>query len=251
MDRMTTAIMTANNRWVRAADPRAENPRSLDGCGWHDALVEAYRDIRAEWDAFDRRGRRLPRIEQLLDEHQGNEGAWRAGLLVTRGRVVPALADQFAATIAALAQVPGLLSAVWSVLEPGAELPEHHGPNAGVLRYHFCIVSNDQAALRVRASVMPYREREGILFDDTAPHAAWNRGETPRVSILCELLRPLPTPAAWTNAATQRLLAFDRRYRIAPARADEWNRALNPTPSTATAATAAAAPAGGRPPVRR
>ena len=111
----------------------------------------------------------------------------------------------------------GLRSALWSVFEPGTELPEHTGPNAGMLRYHLGVRCGDDAAVRVGDVVVPYRDGEGVLFDDTVPHAAWNRGAEPigsrcsaRSSGRC---RPA---AAWANRAVQSLISLDPRYRECP-----------------------------------
>ena len=73
----------------------------------------------------------------------------------------------------------------------------------------------------------PYRDRGAILFDDTARHEAWNRGPADRVTLFLEVLRPASGTTDLLNHLTQRLLALDRRYRCAPAKADEWNAALN------------------------
>jgi hypothetical protein len=185
-ERVLGAVVTANNERVRrhATDATQPNPRPLAGCAWNAELEAAWPDLRAEWDAFAASGGRLPRIEDLIHESQGNEGTWRAGLLVSRGRPVDALADRFPTTQAALARVPGLWSALWSELEPGASLHEHVGPNAGVLRYHLGIDCGDYAALRVGDVEVPYRDGHGILFDDTAPHAAWNHGPRSRITLV-------------------------------------------------------------------
>lgn len=217
-------IVTWNNDAVRrhAADRFDPNPRSLDGCAWNDHLEAAQPRIRAEWDRFVGSGDGLPPIEDLIDEDQGNTGVWRAGLLVSKGRPATELAGRFPATLAALQQIPGLWSALWSVLEPGAELHPHQGPNAGMLRYHLGVDCPPGAALEVDGTEVPYRDGRGILFDDTVEHAAWNRSDRPRTTLFCELLRPVHGPSRWSNLAVQRLLALDPRYRRAPARADAW-----------------------------
>lgn len=230
-ERVLGPVVEANNARARrvALDRHEPNPRSLRSGHWNDRLTAAFPAMRAEWDAFAATDR-LPHIADLISEDQGNEGAWRAGLLVSRGRPI-GLAERFPVTMAALAEVTGLWSALWSVLEPGTELPEHDGPNAGVLRYHLGVDCGADSALEVAGVVTPYRDGEGILFDDTALHAAWNRGDRPRVTLFCEVLRPLPRVAAVANRGVQELIALDPRYRQAPARAREWDRALNRRPS--------------------
>lgn len=222
-------IVTANNASARSAGPKPENPRPFDRIPWGAELIGRYPAIRREWDAFAATGRVLPRIEQVLDEDQGNDGPWRAGLLMVNGRVVPGANDRFPATVAALRSVPGVLAALWSVLEPGTELPAHAGPNAGVLRFHLGIDCNGNTALMVDGRVVPYENGRGVLFDDTATHAAWNRGMTPRVTLMCELLRPLPALRSWVNRGVQRLVYADPRYRLATERAERWDRERNQT----------------------
>ena len=226
-ERTVGAIVAANNARIRATDPCTDNPRRLADTPWFAGLSSRYPTIRREWDAFAASGGALPRIEEVLTEDQGNDGAWHAGLLVVRGRAVPAMGERFPATIAAVRTIPGLLAALWSVLEPGAELPAHAGPNAGVLRFHLGIVSNDLAALSIADTVVPYEEGQGVLFDDTAIHAAWNRGTNPRVTLMCELRRPLPPPRSWLNNGVQCLIYLDSRYRHAPNRATAWDQAMN------------------------
>lgn len=215
-----------NNERMRAADAGRGNPRDLGDVAWHRELVGAYPAMREEWDAFRSRGGRLPLIEDVIGEDQGNEGPWRAGLLFSRGRAC-GLAPEFPRTVAALLRVPGLRSALWSELPPGTELPEHTGPNAGVLRYHLGVHCASGSALRVGRRTIPYRNGEGVLFDDTVPHAAWNRGDETRVTLFCEVERPAPLLPAMLNRGVQALISLDPRYRHAPRRAVEWHRALN------------------------
>lgn len=230
-ERALGPLLAANNARIgrRALDRDQTNPRPLAGVEWNRRLEAGQPAIRAEWEAFCGRGGQLPRIEDVVAEDQGNDGTWRMGLLVHQGRPV-ALAPRFPQTIALLQQVPGLWSALFSVLEPGAELPEHVGPNAGVLRYHLGIACPPDTALRVAGTTTPYRDGHGILFDDTAPHAAWNRSDRPRTTLFCEVLRPLPTAERIANRAVQAILAQDHRYKDAPARAEGWDAALNGAP---------------------
>jgi beta-hydroxylase len=217
-----------NNARVRAADPITDNPRDPSRYAWHHALVAAFDDIRSEWDSFAAAGGRLPHIEDVLGEHQGNVGPWRVGLLVNRGVPCAEAQPLFPKTLAALADVEGLQAALWSVIEAGTELTEHCGPNAGVLRYHLGVDCPAGSALRVGDLVVPYEDRVGILFDDTARHAAWNRSDRTRVTLFAEIVRPLDGVAALGNRLTQRLLEADARRRDIGRRAAEWHAALNP-----------------------
>lgn len=225
-DRPLAALVAHNNDHVHRADPEHANPRPLEGVAWHRRLVAAHGTIRAEWDHFAAAGH-LPAIGDLLAEDQGNVGPWQAGLLVSGGRATELARDWFPETLAALGAVSGLRAALWSVLAPGTEIPEHCGPNGGVLRYHLGVVCPDGAALQVGDRITPYREGEGILFDDTEPHSAWNRSDRPRVTLFCELDRPVRGPARWENLAVQAIMGVDPRRRAVEARAEEWHATLN------------------------
>lgn len=229
LEQIAGRVVVANNDRLgrRALDRSEPNPRPTADLRWVQDLMACHAPIRQEWDAFVAAGHTLPRIEDLIQESQGNDGAWRAGLLVSRGQSVNALAHHFPATLAALAAIPGIWSALWSVLEPGTELPEHVGPNAGVLRLHLGVDCPGDTALRVGRITTPYSNAQVILFDDTAPHAAWNRSDKPRTTLFCEVLRPAPPLTNKINEVVQRILSLDSRYRDAPARAAAWELALN------------------------
>lgn len=220
--------VAANNRAIVAGDHERANPRSLDGCRWHEHLVAALPAIRDEWRAFDDAGGVLPRIEDVLGEGQGNIGAWRAAILWSGGAPAPSAARWFPATAAALTAVPGLRAALWSAIEPATILTEHRGPNAGVLRYHLGVDCPPGSTLTVGDRRIPYVDDEGILFDDTERHAAFNGSAHTRVTLFCEVDRPLPRRLALVNGLVQRALG-GRSRRVAVARSEEWLAALNPS----------------------
>lgn len=228
LERTLGAILERNNSLVHRAQNGAPNPRRMVDDPGNDELVAAYPDIRREWDWFENQGGRLPRFEQLLAEHQGNTGSWRAGLLVANGRPVGPLPALFPATMAALGRVADLRSALFSLMEPGTELPEHCGPNGGVLRYHLGIKCGSDAGLWVNGVETPYRDGESIMFDDTAPHEAWNHGSQDRITLFCERYAPTGPIVHRLNRSVQWALGWDHRYRLAPHRADEWHAAMNP-----------------------
>lgn len=221
-------LVSANNRMVQGRDPVVENPRPLDGCGWHHELVRRHPEIAGEWQRFAERGGRLPRIEDVLGEGQGNVGAWRVGVLWSGGAALPYARRRFPATVAAVETIPGLRAALWSVIDAGTVLTEHRGPNAGVLRYHLGVDCPTGSTLRVGDVEIPYTDAHGILFDDTARHAAWNRSAAPRVTLFCEVDRPLGTPFGLVNSIVQHAIGGGRR-RAAVARSNEWFAALNPS----------------------
>ncbi len=197
-------LVAANTARIHRVDGDAPNPRPIAGEPWYDRVVGAHPAIRAEWDAFDAAGLRLPLIEEMLGGWQGNVGGWwRTGALISRGRPRAPLAPHFPATVAALLEVPGLLSAIWSVLGPGAELPPHQGVNAGALNLLVGVDTPPGSGHEIEGRPVSLDGGAVVIFDDTLPHSAWNHADRPRVLLIGDVLRPLPGLAGRANAAVQ------------------------------------------------
>lgn len=226
-ERLASVLVEWNNGLVQRYEGPRNPIRSLDGVQWHDHLVEMWPSIRSEWDSFADAGGRVPMLRDVIAEDIGIENGWRIGLFLNNQAAVPAVAALFPVTSAAVGMVPGARSAMFSLLDPGAEFIPHEGANAGVLRYHLGIDCGDDAALKVDDVVIEFEDRHGVLFDDTVTHSAWNHGPRPRVTLFIELDRSLPRFAAMRNRAVQRFLSGTPRHRLATSRAEKWHTMLN------------------------
>lgn len=221
-------LVERNNGRVRRLDDEEANPRSTHDLAWYRQIVAAHPLIRGEWDGFAAAGGDLPLIEEVLGVPDQNEGSyWKMTAFVIHGRPVPELAEVFPETVDAILRIPRLRAACWSVLGPGGWIPEHDGENAGCLRFLLAVDASG-ATMTVDGSPSVCADGEGMLFDDTVPHAAHNPRPTPRVVILCDLLRPLPGLAGLQNRATQRALhSFTPAYRGCAERGTQRFLALN------------------------
>lgn len=111
------------------------------------------------------------------------------GLVAFGTRIEPALA-QCPVTARAIAKIPGLTTAGFSRLEPGAHIEPHVGWVTTVYRAHLGLVVPQGCALRVGNETRPWREGETLIFDDTVTHEAWNRSEEVRIVLLFDFVRP-------------------------------------------------------------
>jgi beta-hydroxylase len=78
-----------------------------------------------------------------------------------------------------LQKVPGLKTAMFSILEPGKHIPPHRDPYDGVLRFHLGLIvpePRDTLAIRVADQVLHWEEGKALVFDDHFEHEAWNAG---------------------------------------------------------------------------
>jgi beta-hydroxylase len=99
-------------------------------------------------------------------------------------------------------RVPGLVSAMFSVLEPGARLPAHCGPYNGLLRLHLGLIipePREAVAIRIDGTVHHWEEGRALIFDDTYEHEARNESGHTRVVLFIDFERPLKFPARFVN----------------------------------------------------
>ena len=225
LDAVLGRCLEANNRWIARREQGTPNPLPLSRVPGLGELQASVDDLAGEWRRFVAGGGTLPRLDDVLGEDQGADGTWRAGLIWFAGRRVEPLADAFPRTLELTERIGGLRAVLWSVLDAGTELPEHRGPNAGVLRFHLGVDCGAHAGLRIDGHDIDMVDGAAVLFDDTDPHASWNRGGAPRTTLFLEFVRPLDGAVGRVNRVVQRALAQDSRYRNAPRRAASLQRA--------------------------
>jgi hypothetical protein len=104
------------------------------------------------------------------------------------------------ATARALAAVPGLVNAGFSLFRPGTHLYPHHGELGQVLRCHLPLrVPAGDVGIRFGAQTVRWREGRCLVFDDTVEHEAWNHGDGDRIVLIVTFARP---PGPGTAEAT-------------------------------------------------
>ena len=132
--------------------------------------------------------------------------------------------------------IPGMKTAMFSILSPHKHIPAHGGPYKGVLRYHLALkVPGPPGACRIRVGeeTREWVEGRSLVFDDVYEHEAWNDSEGTRVVLFVDFVRPLPAPAKWLNDVVIKAIgispfvldakrnqeAWEKRYRARTPRA--------------------------------
>ena len=93
-----------------------------------------------------------------------------------------------------LDKVPGLETAFFSILAPGAHIPPHKGLVKGLLRCHLGLMvpaHNDACRLYLDGTPYTWREGKALLFDDTHRHEVQNATDEDRVVLLFDFDRPM------------------------------------------------------------
>lgn len=81
---------------------------------------------------------------------------------------------------------------LFSILKPGTILHEHRGHkeySSKIIRCHYCIESSNDCALIVDGKIHQWEPGQGFFFDDSLLHSAYNRGDTDRVALICDIPR--------------------------------------------------------------
>lgn len=169
---------------------------------WIQEVEADYPGIREECLRIVSDLNQVPNLEELADSgsrHLASGGDWKAVLLMIFGQPIEKNTDRCPQTYAALQKIPGVQSALFSILAPGVHLPRHTGPFAGVLRYHLGVLVPDDAGCRISVDdeIRQWGNGASLVFDDTHPHEVWNETDQLRVVLFVDVLRPMPAPLQW------------------------------------------------------
>lgn len=159
-----------------------------------------------------------------------NLGPWRGLLLRDNRGWDPAGVARCPRTAELLRDVPGLRSAMFSVLGPWSRIERHRGPNKGVLRAHLGIeVPGPEGRVTLWAGddQRSWKTGEAFVFDDTFEHRVANRTDGWRVSLMIEFDRPLRGLDRLTNQVVQRAFALHPQVRGAQTRRRDIQLALD------------------------
>ncbi|MFJ7243779.1 aspartyl/asparaginyl beta-hydroxylase domain-containing protein [Kitasatospora sp. NPDC098652] len=177
---------------------------NADHFPWARLLEENWRTIRQELDEVLIFQDDLPAFHEISpDVADISDERWRTFFFCSYGHRSDANRARCPGTAALLDQIPGLTTAMFSILAPGKRIPAHRGPWTGVLRYHLGLRVPEPAlcGITVGGQTAHWREGESLLFDDSYEHSAWNDSDGTRVVLFLDVPRPCRFPGAWINRA--------------------------------------------------
>ena len=123
--------------------------------------------------------------------------------------------------------IPGLKTAMFSILEPGKQLKPHRGPYNGVLRLHLGLIVPDTppgtVAIRVDED-LPVEGRKGADLRRLVWTEAWNDSEQTRVVLFVDFVKPLRFPASFVNWLILHIAPFTPFIRDGAKAQTEWEK---------------------------
>lgn len=196
---------------------------------WNAKLEAGWEDIRAELDALLAFRDELPNFQDISPDVATitDDDLWKTFFFLGYGYRSEANCARCPATAALLSQVPGLITAFFSILLPHKHIEAHRGPYRGVLRYHLGVVVPDppeSCGISVGGEEAHWEEGKGMLFDDGYEHFAWNGSEDVRVVLFMDVARPLRAPASQVNQVVLKAIAWSPFLRDARRRHEAWER---------------------------
>jgi aspartyl/asparaginyl beta-hydroxylase (cupin superfamily) len=130
-------------------------------------------------------------------------------------------------TAALMREIPGMTTAMLSILSPHKHILDHRGPYKGVLRYHLGLIvpqEKERCRIRVGDEVRHWEQGQSMVFDDTFNHEVWNDTEETRVVLFVDVLRPLPFPESLINRLIVKAIAVSPFVMDAKRNQRAWER---------------------------
>jgi beta-hydroxylase len=154
------------------------------------ALGEAHPAIRAELDRLLHARETIPCLADLHPRDACiSSPEWRNFVLMLWGHDILPNQRRCPSTMAAVRAVPGVHSALFSILGPGTRIPAHRGWAAGIVRCHYPLLTpaNESGCyIEVAGRKHAWREAEPFLFDDTREHFVVNDTDESRVVLIVD-----------------------------------------------------------------
>ena len=178
---------------------RVGNPEFFrtDGFPWVSGLEADWLAIAKELESVLGRVDELPDFRTISPQSGplARLNAWKIFVLFGYGRKSLKNCRLCPRTAAALESIPGMKTAFFSILAPGATISPHQGPYAGVLRCHLALKVPTEAGkcrIKVGDSTRSWEAGKCLVFDDTFMHDVANGTDEARIVLFIDFKRPLP-----------------------------------------------------------
>ena len=223
---VVASVEGLNLRYSKVGNPAIYDNATFP---WAKGIEAEWRAIRAELDRVLVRKDELPGFHEISTDVMttSQDRGWKTFMLAGYGLTSEKNIATCPETWRICQKIPGLLTVMFSILEPGKHLPAHRGPYNGVLRLHLgLIVPEPRSELGIRVGSDVYRWEEGkvVIFDDAYEHEAWNRTPHTRVVLFVDFVKPLRMPARFFNWLLLKLAIFTPFIREGTENQKKWEQ---------------------------
>jgi ornithine lipid ester-linked acyl 2-hydroxylase len=169
---------------------------------WTEYLKQQTSVIRAEAEHLLRDRMSVPSVREISPDHAkiALDEKWRSFFLWGYGVKIEDNCARCPETARILENIPGLLTAFYSVMMAGAHVPRHTGPTKAILTMHMgLMIPLDRERCHMAVGDghnVVWKEGEIVIFDDMFPHEVWNDTSEDRIILLLHIKRPLKFPGS-------------------------------------------------------
>jgi ornithine lipid ester-linked acyl 2-hydroxylase len=156
-----------------------------------------------------------------------DDDRWKTFFLYGYGFQADVGVEMCPRTAALMREIPGMTTAMLSILSPRKHILDHRGPYKGVLRYHLGLIvprEAERCRIRVGEEFRHWEEGRSMIFDDTFNHEVWNDTDETRVVLFVDVLRPLPFPDSLINRLIVKAIAISPFVQDAKRNQRAWER---------------------------
>ncbi|HFB65801.1 MAG TPA: aspartyl/asparaginyl beta-hydroxylase domain-containing protein [Aeromonadales bacterium] len=196
---------------------------------WVPQLENAYGDIREELDNLLKHPEDIPAFHQLSPDQKriskGNN--WKTFGFYVYGNRVDDNCNLCPKTAAVLDSLPGMRTAMFSILAPHYHIVPHKGPTRAVVRAHLGLkVPTDweKVWIRVDDKILNWHEGKVMIFDDTYEHEVRNDTDETRAVLFIDIDRPMDTIGSLFNKIIIRLIQTSSYVKRPLKNMARWNK---------------------------
>ncbi|PHR60959.1 MAG: aspartyl beta-hydroxylase [Robiginitomaculum sp.] len=170
-----------------------------DQFAWTKLLEENWHEIDQEMRAVLRHRDAVPPLRDISPDHSriAADGRWRSFFLWAYGIKSDENTQRCPRTTEIIEQIPGLKTALFSILAPGANIPRHTGVTKALVVCHLGLkIPSDRPActMWLDGQTLQWQPGKSFVFDDTYPHEVHNDTDEERVVLLLQVKRPMRWP---------------------------------------------------------
>jgi len=196
---------------------------------WVEQLEQNWSVIREELERVLEDHAALPNFQDISKDQIEitDDDRWKTFFLYGYGFEAKLGTEMCPRTAALMREVPGMTTAMFSILSPGKHILDHRGPYKGVLRYMLgLIVPRDEQACRIRVGedIRHWEQGKSMIFDDTFNHEVWNDTDETRVVLFLDVLRPLPSPDSAINRLIVKAISYSPFVLDAKRNQEAWEK---------------------------
>lgn len=148
--------------------------------------------------------------------------AWRTFLLKIWGHEIKENIAAVPDTYEAISRIPGVHSALFSILAGGAEIVPHRGSAAGVIRFHYPLIvprEPEKCWIEIGGYHFAWEEGVPLVFDDTREHWVKNETNETRVVLIIDFNADMPFPVNLYTELRYQLIRHSAELKVVRERA--------------------------------